>query len=372
MKILFVTTISNTVNSFLIPHIEFLLKQGHHVDIACNIVRDINSCLSQQGCKIYKLEFQRSPLKYKNYFAYKKLKKLVMDEKYDLVHTHTPVASAFVRFACRKIKNVKVIYTAHGFHFYNSAPLRNWMLYYPIEKWLSRYTDIIITINKEDYVIAKKSFKARKVEYIPGIGLDINKFSNVVINKSEKRRELGVPKDAFVLLSVGELNKNKNHEVIIKAIANMDNPKAYYIICGKGDEEKNLKKLSEVLGIGDRVKMLGYRNDVNEIYKVADVFVFPSYREGLPVSLMEAMVAELPIVCSDIRGNNDLIENEKNGYLVKANDVDGFTRAIEKLYKVRKIMKEFVEINNDKVKMYSIKNIIKKMEDIYLSYLQNT
>ena len=228
MKILYVTTISNTVNAFLIPHIQFLIEQGHQVDVAFNIVQEVNSELIELGCKVHNLQFQRSPLKKQNYIAFKKLKKLIQDEKYDLVHTHTPVASACVRLACKSMKNVKVIYTTHGFHFFKGAPLKNWLLYYPIERWLARYTDVLITISKEDYARAKKSFKAGRVEYIPGVGLDTKRFSKVVVDKLAKRREIGVPEDAFVLLSVGELNKNKNHETVIKAVEKLKNPNQKY------------------------------------------------------------------------------------------------------------------------------------------------
>jgi glycosyltransferase involved in cell wall biosynthesis len=177
MKILYVTTISNTVNAFLIPHIELLIKQGHKVDVAFNIVRKVDPKLIKMGCTVYNIEFQRSPISSKNYTAYKKLKRIIKNGKYDIIHTHSPVASACVRIACKNMKNVKVIYTAHGFHFYKGAPLKNWILYYPIEKWLSRYTDCLITINKEDYNTAiNKNFKASEIKMVHGVGIDLNKF----------------------------------------------------------------------------------------------------------------------------------------------------------------------------------------------------
>ncbi len=176
------------------------------------------------------MAFQRSPLNKDNCLAYKNIKDLINAEKYDLIHSHTPVASACIRLACRKIENVKVFYTAHGFHFFKGASLINWLIYYPIERWLSLYTDVLITINKEDYDRAKKLLKADRVEYVPGVGLNIKKFSKVIVDKSLKRREIEVPNDAFVVISVGELNRNKNHEIIIKAsliLYNMDNLLVY-------------------------------------------------------------------------------------------------------------------------------------------------
>lgn len=176
MKILYVSTLSNTINAFMIPHIKLLIEQGHHVDVACNIDRDISPSLTDSGCEVFDIKFQRSPISKHNYVAYKKLKKLIQEKGYEIVHTHTPVASICVRLACRNMKNVRVMYTAHGFHFFRGGPIKNWLLYYPIEYWLSRYTDVLITINKEDYNRAKRVFKAKSTKYIPGVGLDTKKL----------------------------------------------------------------------------------------------------------------------------------------------------------------------------------------------------
>ncbi|MGF7184766.1 glycosyltransferase involved in cell wall biosynthesis [Desulfitispora alkaliphila] len=365
MKILYVSTISGTINAFLVPHIEMLLNSGHQVDIACNISSPMSKTLLDRGCRVFKMEFQRSPFKKDNIKAYSALKKLVIDEKYDLVHTHTPVASAITRLVCKNIKGTKVFYTAHGFHFYKGASLKNWLIYYPLEKWLSKYTDTLITINKEDYKRAKSKFKAKRVEYIPGVGLDIDKFTNVVVDKADKRQELGLSEDGFVILSVGELNKNKNHEVVIRAIAKINNPTIHYVICGKGPLELYLNRLASELGVGKNVHLLGFRPDVREICKIADVFAFPSLREGLPVSLMEAMAAGLPIVCSNIRGNSDLTEDGKGGYLVSSSDVDEFAKSIKELRIDSSLRRHFGGVNLEKIENYSLENVLKDIEEIY-------
>lgn len=367
MKILYVSTISNTINAFLIPHIQILIDQGHHVDIACNVQRKIDVSLINQGCKVFDIKFQRSPLKKDNYLAYMKLKKIINDEGYNIVHTHTPVASVCTRLACRNMKNVKVFYTAHGFHFYEGAPFTNWVVYYPIEKCLSIYTDVLITINQEDYQRSKRSFKAGRVEYIPGVGLDTEKFTSVTIEKSVKRRELGLPEDAFVLLSVGELNKNKNHEIVIKAIARLNNSRICYVICGTGPLENYLRDLASTLGVGNQVKLLGFRNDIAEICKATDIFVFPSLREGLPVSLMEAMAAGLPVLCSDIRGNRDLITNRKGGYLVSPNDVGGFAKNINSLIMCTNERLNMAKYNIEAVNSFKSINVSKRLQEIYSS-----
>ena len=365
MKILYVTTISNTVNAFLIPHIKMLIDEGHQVDVAFNIEQEIKPEIYEMGCKIHQLPLQRSPLKKDNFRAYKILKKIIISEGYDLVHTHTPIASAIVRLVCRSLNNVRVFYTAHGFHFFKGAPIVNWFIYYPVEKCLARYTDTLITINKEDYGRAKRKFKAKRVEYVPGVGIDLKKFNTVKVDRDLKRSQLGLPKEAFVVLSVGELNKNKNHEVIIRAIAKIDNPDIHYIVCGEGPLKGYLIDLSEDLGIKNRVHLLGFRKDIAEICKVSDLFTFPSYREGLSVALMEAMANGLPVVCSNIRGDSDLIEDGKGGYLVEPGDVEGFAKYIKELIEDSEIRIELGGFNHKKIENYSIENVLKEMEEIY-------
>ncbi|WP_161879559.1 glycosyltransferase family 4 protein [Alkalibacterium sp. MB6] len=365
MKILYVTTISNTVNTFLIPHIKMLIDEGHQIDVAFNIEQEVKSEIYEMGCKLHQLPLQRTPLKKDNLRAFKMLKNIISIEGYDLVHTHTPVASAIVRLACRKLSNVKVLYTAHGFHFYKGAPLINWLVYYPVEKWLARYTDTLIAINKEDYERAKSKFSAKRVLYIPGVGIDLEKCNTVELDRDLKRSELGLPEDALVVLSVGELNKNKNHEVVIRAIWKIDNPNIHYIICGQGQLDGHLRNLSKELGIENQVHLLGFRKDIPEICKITDLFAFPSYREGLSVALMEAMANGLPVVCSNIRGNSDLIESRKGGYLVEPTDVEGFTKYINQLITDGELRSEFGKFNHKKIEDYSIDNVLNEMEEIY-------
>jgi len=362
MKILYVTTVLRTVNAFLIPHIKMLIDQGHKVDVASNTLKSDISRLLELGCEVFNVPFQRSPLKKDNINAYKLIKEILFTGDYDIVHTHTPIASTITRLACRNIEGVKVFYTAHGFHFYKGAPFINWLIYYPIERFLSNYTDVLITINKEDYNRAKK-FNAKKLLYIPGVGLDISKFRDVIVDRIKKRREVGIPEDSFVLLSVGELNKNKNHEVVIKAIAKLKNPSIYYIICGQGPLENYLKQIITELNLEKQVKLLGFREDVNEIYKAADVFVFPSYREGLPVSLMEAMASGLPVICSNIRGNNDLIEHGHGGYSVNPDDIDRWAVYIEKILNDKK--SDLGIINQNSIQSFDISEILRIMSKVY-------
>jgi glycosyltransferase involved in cell wall biosynthesis len=365
MKILYVSTIASTINAFLVPHIEMLVRKGHQVDVACNGADALDARLSDLGCRLFDFSFQRSPLNKRNIPAYKNLKKLIVDGHYNLVHTHTPVASALVRLACRKLSTVKVFYTAHGFYFYTGAPLTHWLLYYSIERLLSRYTDLLITINQEDYARAAKSLKAKKVVYVPGVGINIGKMNSTRIDVKAKRAELGIPENAAVVLSVGELNVKKNHATVIQSIARMENNNLIYLICGKGEEESRLSELIHRHDLADKVKLLGHRSDVFEMYQITDVLVHPSFREGLPVALMEAMAAGLPCVVSDIRGNIDLIEDGKGGIVCRPDDIDGFASAIHTVLADKQAASAMGSFNKESIKQFDIGAVLNKMMEIY-------
>ena len=367
MKILYVTTIGITMyffNSF----IKNLLDAGHTVDIATNEhTSPLPACYSEWNCNIYHLDTSRSPLSKGNLAAIKQIKKLVKDNGYDIVHCHTPIAAMCTRLACRSMRKqgTKVFYTAHGFHFYKGSPKLNWLLYYPIEKLCAPFTDKLITINKEDYALAKNKFSAKEICYVPGVGIDLSSFENVCSNENAKRREIGITEDDFLLLSVGELNENKNHSIIIKALAKLANPSVHYAIAGLGDKQNQLLELTSSLGVEKQVHLLGYRKDIPELNFSADVFCFPSFREGLPVSMMEAMASGLPIVCSRIRGNTDLIKDGEGGFLCAPDDVDGFKNAIEKLLADSSLREKMGAVNKEAVKKYDISAVLEEMRIIY-------
>ena len=369
VKILLVSTISNFINDFLIPHIKMLIENGYQVDVACNLDRPIKEEVFLTGCKVHTIDFQRTPFNRRNLAAYKQLKKLIEDESYDLVHAHTPVSSALTRVACKRMKDVKVIYTAHGFYFYKGAGFVNWCLYYPIEKWLSKYTDALITINHEDYAKAKKSLFTKKIEYTSGVGFDFMKFKNIDVDKNKKLKSLSLPTDCFIILSVGELNKNKNHEVVIRAIDKMNHSKIHYLICGEGNLREKLHDLAVDLGLEKQVHLLGFREDVHELCKISQLFVFPSKREGLGLAALEAMAAGLPTITSNVHGIVDYSVNGETGYLCSPNDVDGFSDAIKKLLEDKE-KREAMGVNNiERVKKFDISNVLKQLEEIYTSIL---
>jgi glycosyltransferase involved in cell wall biosynthesis len=367
MKILYVTTIGLTM-CFFKDFIHKLIKDGNQIDIASNENEaPVPDYYREWGCKINPLSCSRSPFSKGNLTAVAQIKKLVEEKDYDMVHCHTPIAAACTRIACRKLrkKGVRVLYTAHGFHFYKGAPLINWLLYYPVEKLLSNYTDVLITINREDYELAQRKMNAKKVCLVPGVGVDTEKYGQAIAEKSYLKKELSIPDSATVLLSVGELNDNKNHAVLIRALAKANAPLMHYCIAGTGALKPALELLAESLNISKQVHFLGYRNDIPALCKASDIFCFSSKREGLPVSLMEAMAAGLPCVASDIRGNRDLIIDGEGGFLVPPEDVDGFTEAIVRLTADREMCERMGAANRENVRTYDIANVMSEMREIY-------
>ncbi|MEH7392944.1 glycosyltransferase family 4 protein [Bacillus sp. JJ1474] len=370
MKILYVTTISNTVNAFLIPHIRMLIAQGHQVDVAFNIVQEVSHELINMGCKIHQIEFQRSPLKRENLLAYKKVKNLVIREGYDLVHTHTPVASFLIRMACRNIPNLKMIYTAHGFHFFKGAPLQNWLLYYPIE-WISaKWTDVLITINQEDYLSAKK-FMNGDIYNVHGVGVDLNKFQPQSQElKQQLRKEYGYKSDDFIIIFAGDLRYEKHQDLLIDTISLLRHkiPNIKLLLAGSGQLLEQYRKQVIKLEIEENVEFLGYRTDINKLLLLSDIAVSSSKREGLPVNVMEAMATGLPLIVTNCRGNRDLVENGVNGFIREINDISGFAESIDILYHSELLRNSFALESLERIRQYSLKNVLKEMEYCYVCH----
>ena len=285
----------------------------------------------------------------------------------DIIHCHTPVGGFVARLANKNsihYKTTKMIYTAHGFHFFKgNNPVKNF-IFRTIEKYAAKYTDILITINKEDYENALK-FKLKengKVEYVPGVGIDTDVIKKTKYDRNKFLDDTRIDNNGTtLLLSVGEINRNKNQEVVIKALAKL--PETYhYILCGIGENKENLEKIAKEKNVFDRVHFLGFRNDIFSIMKCCDIFVFPSKREGLPVSVMEAMACGLPCIVSDIRGNHDLVD-QKGGYVIKLDNFENDLSDI--LINKKNHFDDMKKYNREKSKMFSLKAILSKMKSIY-------
>lgn len=382
-KALMMASVASMIDLFNMDNIQILEDLGFEVEVACNFekgsitsqerVDEFREELISNGYTIYHMPVPRSAFAIKDIvISYKMMKQLCDENSYNIVHCHSPIGGAIARLACRKARDqgTKVIYTAHGFHFYKGAPKKNWILYYPVEKFLSKYTDVLITINKEDYDRAKK-FKAGKIEYMAGVGVDVEKFQNIHVEKEKKRKSIGVDKNDFILISVGELNKNKNQQVVINAIAQAKNEKIKYLICGLGPLENEIRELIKYFELENQVKIIGFRDDIAELLAIADLFALPSYREGLSLSLMEAMATGLPVICSDIRGNRDLIRDSENGYLLDPSDPLEWSDRINRLYLDKDLRKTFGQSSKNNISKYSKVNISDKVSKIYQGLIMN-
>lgn len=376
-KALIVTSVASMVDQFLLPSVKLLQEMDYEVHVACNFVKgstcnderikQLKEKLVKWGVLCKHIDFARDVMNFsENILAYKQIHKLLSEDFYDIIHCHSPIGGLITRLAARKTrkKGTKVFYTAHGFHFYKGAPKKNWILYYPVEKVCSCFTDVLITINQEDYALANKKMKAKKVVYIPGVGIDLSRFEATQVDKSIKRKDLCIPEDAIVILSVGEINANKNHETIVRAIADM--PNIYYLIAGQGTLMDYLQDLTNELGISNKVKLLGYRSDISELCIASDIFCFPSFREGLGLAAIEAMACGLPIVTSNIHGINDYSENGVTGYKCAPGDIKGFATAINALAEDNQLRVRMGQHNQKLAKRYDVHNIIALMRQIYL------
>lgn len=372
-KVLFVATVVRLhINMFHKPFIQWFHEQGWQVDVAANNdYEDKSECVIPYCDNFYCLPFERSPLKKGNLEAYRQLKELLDKEHYDMIHCHTPMGSVITRLAAGSARNkgTKVLYTAHGFHFYKGSPMINWLVYYPIERILAHRTDLLITMNREDYERAK-TFHAKQTAIVNGVGLDLNKFVEASTDeKAEVRQMLGLQKEDVFAISVAQLIKRKNHMALIQAVAKMENPHFHLFICGDGVQEEELRAKVKELGIEKQVHFLGFRRDVYKLCSSADLFLFASLQEGLPVAIMEAMACGLPIVASNIRGNNDLIDPGMGGYLVNPNDVDGFVEGIRKIMKDEVQLQKMKEYNLEKVRSYGIDAVVAQMAELYRSVM---
>lgn len=379
-RVLMVSTAASMIEQFNLPNIKLLKKIGYEVDVACNfeegntctsdIINDLKTKLEELGVRYFQIDFSRKSKNFKQHkIARKQLAELLDNNKYCFIHTHTPVASALVRLEAKK-RNIKVIYTAHGYSFEYGDEVHqekisgSWM-FFKIEKYLSKYTDTIININEEDYKLSKDKFKPQHIEYIHGVGVDVKGIDKVKFDLNKKRASLGVHEDELIFLSVGELRSSKNHIRVIEALGSLKYElKFKYFICGIGDQEEVLKDYIKQQELDGKVILLGYRTDIIELCKTCDLFIFPSLREGLPVSLMEAMACDVPIICSNVRGNVDLIKDSRF-YFNPLSYLDIKKAILTAVDLSKEEYRMYLKKNYETVKNCDINEINKKMEEIY-------
>ena len=329
MKILFCTTLDLQIKTFHWRTIDALAAMGHTVDAVTNGPYTRDSIHRK-----YTVPFHRNPLHPDNLKAERQLIDLIEENRYDIISCHSPTAGFFGRKAARNF-DMKVIYTAHGFHFWKGSPMINRLAYKNMERLAAHWTDVLVAINPEDYEAAK-TFRYKKnggPVYIPGVGVDVKAIQAGKEEKSVIRKELGIDANAFVLYSIGELIPRKNHRFVIDALKNdfLVDPSLHYVIAGSGKLTEELGAYLRKNGLEKQVHLLGFREDARRLLYGMDVFVFPSLQEGLPVAVMEAMAAGLPVIAADIRGSHDLIRSGENGYLYPVNDVPVFRRELNDL-----------------------------------------
>lgn len=358
-KRILITCTDSMMKQFLEPHVINLAEHGYEVEIACsevlNRMAEVREDLGRY-VKIHQLSMQRSPLSKDNLKGYKEVKQIIDNGHFNLIWTNEPVMGVMTRLAARDARKAgtKVLYMVHGFHFYKGAPLLNWMIYYPVEKYMAHFADCICTINREDYAQLQK-FNVKKKAYIHGVGINTERLRPTG-NEINLRKELGIADGVFIVLSVGELNENKNQKVIIQALALLHDPDIHYVLCGKGDQLENLKALAAESGMIGNVHYLGYRKDLYWIYAQSDIFAMPSRREGLPVASLEAMYCGLPLVTSNIRGLTDISAQGENGFLYDPDDAKDFAEGIRTLKNDLSLRQQMSKKNLETVQPFCIES----------------
>lgn len=363
-KVLYVTTVSRTINAFLIPHINMLLDNGYEVHCACSIDKPVDKELQRKGVKIFEVPFSRNPLGIGNIKAFIKLEELQRINNYDIVHVHTPIAAIYGRLLKLSFPSLRTIYTAHGYHFLKGGSKLGWILYYPIEKIMAKFTDVIININKEDYEITKERLKPKKCYLLNGVGLDLREYKKLSSKEiQEKRKEFGLNDKDFVVLMIAEINKNKNHIQLINAMDILKDkyPNIKVLCIGDGTLKESLEKQIILRNLQNNIFMLGYRLDVNKLINISDIGILLSRREGLPRNIMEFMACGRKVIATDIRGCRDLICDETIGTLVNVDDYESTAKAIEKYYILNN--KSF-EVSKE-IRKYDIESINSELLKIY-------
>lgn len=372
-KVLFVATVTRHINAFHIPYLKWFKEQGYEVHVASRGDEKINYC-----DKHFDLPFERFPLKINNIKTYNELKKIIKNNHYDIIHCHTPVGGVLARLAARKERKngTKVIYTAHGFHFYKGAPLLNWLIYYPIEKICARCTDCLITINTEDYECAKKHLKVKKIEHINGVGVNTERLLKNISKeqKNKLRKEFKIDEKDIVFSYIAELNKNKNQIFLIETIEKLKEkiPNVKLLLVGDGILLEKYKKAITEKKLEKNILLLGRKNNISEILLITDVYLASSIREGLGLNIIEAMYEKVLVIAYNNRGHREIVIDNETGILLKKNTTNEMVEKIVNLLKITEDEKEKIKnLAKQNIKKYLLENVIKEMKRIYMEFMEN-
>lgn len=370
MKILFVASVYRHFTAFHIPYMQYFQSQGYEV-WAAGTGNEDKEKLQQLNITCVDIPFSRSPLSTQNITAYQALKKLFHEERFDLVHVHTPVAALLTRAAFRNIKHGKMFYTAHGFHFFEGAPKQNWLIYYTAEKIAAKWTDQLITINDEDYKNAQKLLPVEKISYVHGVGVEFDAQQLTLSEKNELRAQLGLSADAVVISCVAELNHNKNHQFLLRNWQQLkqENPNIELLLIGTGENEQPLQEYVAQHQL-DGVHFLGFRRDVPRLLQISDIVTLLSHREGLPKSIMEAMAASIPCVVTNTRGLRDLIQTNENGFVVNHEDDQALQKAFVKLVQSKQLRQQMGQRAKQLVEPFVLDKVLQEYVTIYKNLLK--
>ncbi len=369
-KALLVTRVSGFVPQFEMNNVKLLQEMGYEVHYASNyntvVYGQDNSRLADTGIQRHSIHFCRSPFSLEVLRAYRELVQLMLEEKFELIHCHMPITGILARKAAEKVRRMTgrrttVLYTAHGLHFFKGAPLGNWLYYMP-ERHYARYTDKLILINQEDYDRGSHFPVRGSVEFVPGVGIRPMPEPDPSF---DLRREYDIPPDHKIVVTVGELTESKNQSVLVRAMDRFRRDKLTCIICGKGPVEDRLKQQIKEMYLQEKVILAGYCTNIPDILRQSDFFAFPSMREGLPVALMEAMQAGLPVMAADIRGNHDLVRDGEGGFLFTENLPEDYAQAIRYFLKYPDEAVRMGEWNRKQVENFSLSVVEKRMREIY-------
>ena len=363
-KVLFVASVTSHIRAFHIPYLKMFKDAGYEVHLASKGEESL-----EYVDKHFNVNFSREPINKDNIGAYKELKKIIEEGEYEVVQCNTPAASVITRLAAKKArkKGTRMIYMAHGFHFFKGAPLKNWIFYYSIEKFLSKYTDDLITINDEDYEIASKKFKAKNIHHIHGIGINKSQFDITISDeeKNELRNSLNLKENDFVILYVGELIDRKNQKMLIEAMKGLDDNYKLLLV-GNGKSKEDYEKIINENNLNNKVYLLGFRKDVPKLLKIANIYVATSKMEGLPINILEARGAGLPIIVTNSRGQRELVQDNENGFIIELGDIETLKEKIQLLYENEELRNKFIKNSKNNIEKYCLENVYEEIKEIYI------
>lgn len=366
-RILFVATISRTIEAFLVPHIRYFLKKGYQVGAAANLDGHQLHQLQQEGVTLHHVSFSRTVFAKNNAAAYSAIKKVI--QQYDILHVHTPIASFLTRLASSK--KHYVIYMAHGFHFNENGGTLTNTLYKLGEAAAGLKTTKLVVTNTDDRDAARTFMPKKKIHFVHGVGLNVQEYDQNFFSMKDRqqlKQELGLRDDRKVLTHIAEFNSNKRQIDLIEACRLLKEKTSDFtlLLVGHGDQREYIQQQIAIWKLEDHVRCLGFRKDIPAILSVTDIGLLVSIREGLPRSVMEMMAMQVPVVATNIRGCRDLVDHEQTGFLVPIKSPLHIAECCFQLITDENKAKAFGEKARKKVEQqFSIETVLKELESIY-------